>query len=74
MLFHGRECYGNRQIRRYDLIGKFRGECPAWVDMPPEAAWRSDRGQVGTATDAEAQAGIAAADESNSVNSGSVKP
>ena len=42
-----------------DLIGKFRGECPAWVDKPPRAEWRSDRGQVGTAMDAQAQSGVA---------------
>lgn len=41
-----------------DRIGKFLGECPAWVDTPPEAAWREDRGQVGTAADAQAQAGV----------------
>ena len=42
-----------------DLIGKFLGECPAWVDTPPDPAWRANRGQVGTATDASAQSGIA---------------
>jgi hypothetical protein len=57
-----------------DLIGKFRGECSAWVATPPEAAWRSDRGQVGTATDAKAQSGIAAADEENSGSSRPVEP
>jgi ectoine hydroxylase-related dioxygenase (phytanoyl-CoA dioxygenase family) len=41
-----------------DRIGKFRGECPAWVDTPPEPAWRDERGQVGTAADAKAQSGI----------------
>ncbi len=41
-----------------DLIGKFRGECPAWVDTPPDPAWRADRGQVGSAADAMAQSGI----------------
>jgi hypothetical protein len=41
-----------------DLIGKFRGDCPAWVDTPPESAWRDERGQVGTAADAKAQSGI----------------
>ncbi len=40
-----------------DTIGKFRGDCPAWVDSPPEAAWREDRGQVGSAADVEAQSG-----------------
>ncbi len=41
-----------------DRIGNFRGDCPAWVETPPEPAWRDERGQVGTATDAKAQAGI----------------
>ncbi len=41
-----------------DVIGKFRGDCPAWVDTPPEPAWRDDRGQVGSAADVEAQAGV----------------
>jgi ectoine hydroxylase-related dioxygenase (phytanoyl-CoA dioxygenase family) len=41
-----------------DRIGKFRGECPAWVDTPPEPAWRDERGQVGTAADTKAQSGI----------------
>ncbi len=41
-----------------DLIGKFRGECPAWVDTPPDPAWRENRGQVGTAVDARAQSGV----------------
>ncbi len=45
-----------------DLIGKFRGECPAWVDTPPDPAWRADRGQVGTAVDARAQSGIVTED------------
>lgn len=40
-----------------DRIGKFGGSCPGWVDSPPEAAWRQERGQVGTAADAKAQAG-----------------
>lgn len=40
-----------------DRIGKFCGECPAWVDTPPEPAWRDERGQVSTAADAKAQAG-----------------
>jgi ectoine hydroxylase-related dioxygenase (phytanoyl-CoA dioxygenase family) len=53
-----------------DLIGKFRGECPAWVATPPEAAWRGDRGQVGTAADARAQSGIAADDNEASSASG----
>ena len=41
-----------------DRIGKFRGDCPAWVDTPPEPAWRDERGQVGTAADVEAQAAV----------------
>ena len=41
-----------------DRIGAFRGECPAWVDTPPEPQWRDERGQVGTAADAEAQSGV----------------
>ena len=41
-----------------DRIGHFRGHCPAWVDTPPEPAWRDERGQVGTAADAKAQSGI----------------
>lgn len=40
-----------------DRIGSFRGDCPAWVDTPPEPAWRNERGQVGTASDAKAQSG-----------------
>jgi hypothetical protein len=41
-----------------DRIGNFRGDCPAWVETPPEPAWRDERGQVGTATDAKGQDGI----------------
>lgn len=41
-----------------DIVGHFRGDCPAWVDRPPEPAWRRDRGQVGSADDVEAQSGI----------------
>ena len=41
-----------------DRIGNFRGDCPAWVETPPEPAWRDERGQVGTAADAKTQAGI----------------
>ncbi len=40
-----------------DKIGTFRGDCPAWIDSPPEPAWRADRGQVGSAANAEAQSG-----------------
>jgi ectoine hydroxylase-related dioxygenase (phytanoyl-CoA dioxygenase family) len=39
-----------------DRIGNFRGVCPAWVETPPEPAWRDERGQVGTAADAKSQA------------------
>lgn len=41
-----------------DRIGNFRGDCPAWVETPPEPAWRDKRGQVGTASDVKAQAGV----------------
>jgi hypothetical protein len=41
-----------------DQIGNFRGDCPAWVETPPEQAWRDERGQVGTAADAKRQAGV----------------
>ena len=41
-----------------DRIGNFRGDCPAWVETPPEPAWRDARGQVGTAAHAKAQAGV----------------
>jgi len=41
-----------------DRIGAFRGECPAWVDTPPEPQWRDERGQVATAADAKAQSGV----------------
>ena len=41
-----------------DLIGKFRGESSAWVDKPPVPAWCAERGQVGTAADAQVQAGV----------------
>jgi ectoine hydroxylase-related dioxygenase (phytanoyl-CoA dioxygenase family) len=40
-----------------DKIGNYRGECPAWVETPPEPAWRDDRGQVATPEDAKLQAG-----------------
>jgi hypothetical protein len=40
-----------------DVIGNFRGDCPAWVDTPPEPAWQDERGQVGTAKHAKAQTG-----------------
>jgi ectoine hydroxylase-related dioxygenase (phytanoyl-CoA dioxygenase family) len=41
-----------------DRIGTFRGDCPAWVDTPPEPAWREERGQIGSAEDADAQDGV----------------
>ncbi len=41
-----------------DKIGNFRGECAAWVEVPPEPAWRDERGQVGSAADAKSQAGV----------------
>lgn len=41
-----------------DIIGTFGGECSAWVETPPEAAWQDERGQVGGAAEAEAQAGL----------------
>ncbi len=41
-----------------DLIGKFRGDCPAWVDDPPEPEWCGERGQVGNAADARSQSGV----------------
>lgn len=40
-----------------DQIGTFVGECEGWLDTPPEPAWRDDRGQVGSASDAKAQSG-----------------
>ncbi|MEM7562330.1 MAG: phytanoyl-CoA dioxygenase family protein [Pseudomonadota bacterium] len=41
-----------------DLIGKFSGDCTAWVDEAPIEAWHKNRGQVGTASDARAQSGV----------------
>ena len=40
-----------------DKIGNFRGDCPAWIETPPEPAWREERGQVGSAADAKSQSG-----------------
>lgn len=40
-----------------DPCGVFHGECPAWVDTPPEPAWRTERNQVGTLEHARAQGG-----------------
>ncbi|MDE0842308.1 MAG: phytanoyl-CoA dioxygenase family protein [Porticoccaceae bacterium] len=36
-----------------DKIGTFDGECSAWVETPPQEAWRDERGQVAVATDSE---------------------
>lgn len=42
-----------------DQCGTFRGECPAWVDEPPEPTWCDERGgHVGTAADVKAQGGV----------------
>ena len=41
-----------------DLLGKFRGQCSAWVDTPPEPRWRDERGMVATAEDVKAQSGV----------------
>ncbi len=41
-----------------DKIGNFRGNCPAWVETPPESAWHDERGQVGTQADADTQSGV----------------
>jgi hypothetical protein len=41
-----------------DQIGKFRGECAAWVETSPDPAWQDERGQVGSASDVKAQDGI----------------
>jgi ectoine hydroxylase-related dioxygenase (phytanoyl-CoA dioxygenase family) len=40
-----------------DLCGGFSGECPAWVDTPPEPTWRSERGQIATIENAKTQGG-----------------
>jgi ectoine hydroxylase-related dioxygenase (phytanoyl-CoA dioxygenase family) len=40
-----------------DRLGHLRGDCPAWVETPPEEAWYKGRDGVGTAEDAAAQAG-----------------
>jgi len=40
-----------------DRIGNFRGDCPAWVETPPELAWQDERGQVGKAADVKVQDG-----------------
>ena len=42
-----------------DQCGSFRGECPAWVDEPPDPAWREERGgHSGTAADVKTQVGV----------------
>lgn len=40
-----------------DQIGTFVGDCEGWLETPPEADWRDERGQVGGAGDVDAQAG-----------------
>ena len=40
-----------------DQIGGFDGVCAAWLDTPPEPAWREDRGQIGGAAEVKAQTG-----------------
>ena len=41
-----------------DKMGKFSGDCPAWVETPPIPAWQDDRGQIGSTSDVKAQDGI----------------
>jgi len=42
-----------------DQCGSYSGDCPAWVEEPPEPAWREERGgHVGNAADVKAQAGL----------------
>jgi hypothetical protein len=38
-----------------DLCGGFRGECEAWVETPPRASWRAERGQAATVEHAKSQ-------------------
>ncbi|MFK8018674.1 MAG: phytanoyl-CoA dioxygenase family protein [Pseudomonadales bacterium] len=40
-----------------DQIGTFDGQSDAWLDVPPEPAWREDRNQLGNAAAVEAQSG-----------------
>jgi ectoine hydroxylase-related dioxygenase (phytanoyl-CoA dioxygenase family) len=40
-----------------DLLGSYSGGNPAWVPEPPEASWRDERGQTGTAAAVRAQVG-----------------
>lgn len=40
-----------------DNCGGFRGECPAWVETPPRATWRGERGQAATVENAKSQGG-----------------
>lgn len=38
-----------------DLCGAFGGDCEAWVDTPPRASWRGERGQAATKENATSQ-------------------
>ena len=40
-----------------DMCGSYRGDCPAWVDTPPDPAWNNARSTVGTMEHARAQGG-----------------
>lgn len=40
-----------------DLCGAYRGDCPAWVDTPPRATWRAERGQAARPEHASTQGG-----------------
>ncbi len=40
-----------------DQCGYYGGDCPAWVNTPPEPSWRAGRSQVGTKEDARIQGG-----------------
>lgn len=40
-----------------DTLGSFRGDCAAWVDVPPVPEWRGGRGMVARPDDVSAQAG-----------------
>ncbi len=41
-----------------DRLGTFGGDCPAWIETPPEPTWQDNRGRGATAADVEAQAGV----------------
>ncbi|MEQ9488530.1 MAG: phytanoyl-CoA dioxygenase family protein [Alphaproteobacteria bacterium] len=41
-----------------DRLGNLRGDCPAWVETPPEEAWYKGRDGVGTEQDAKSQSGV----------------